>query len=289
MSNIENPDFYCVLGNPIAHSRSPAIHGRFAELTGQQLVYERRLLNLHDFAGQLNALREQCAQMQPASRLLGCNVTVPFKLDAAKMAGRKTHRVALAGASNTLTWDGYQWCADNTDGLGLIRDLTQNAGFDLAARSVLVLGAGGAAAGALAPLLEAAPQRVVIANRTLEKAQSMQQVHQPMALQHGVDLQATGLADLAGEFDLVINATATSLQGQALQIPGVRLRAGSMAYDMMYGPNAQAFLDWARQLGASGRDGLGMLVEQAAESFLIWRGVRPPSAQVLDELRRALP
>lgn len=289
MSNIEPQDFYCVLGNPIAHSRSPAIHARFAALTGQSMVYERRLLDLQDFAGQLTRLREQLAQAQPSYRLLGCNVTVPFKLDAARFAGRQTERVALAGASNTLTWDGHQWCADNTDGLGLVRDLTHNAGFDLAGRSILVLGAGGAAAGALAPLLQAAPQRLVIGNRTLEKAQALCEVHHPLARMHEVQLQALALADVQGDFDLVINATATSLQGQTIQLPGVHLASGSMAYDMMYGPNAQPFLTWATEQGATGRDGLGMLVEQAAESFLIWRGVRPPAREVLIEMRKVAP
>jgi shikimate dehydrogenase len=289
MSNTETQDFYCVLGNPISHSRSPAIHARFAELTGQQLVYERRLLALHDFAGQLNALREEMALAQPQRRFLGCNVTVPFKLDAAKAAGRQTERVALARASNTLHWDGYQWCADNTDGLGLVRDVIHNAGYDVAARSILILGAGGAAAGVLAPLLQTLPLRVVIANRTLEKAQSLVQGHQRLAETLGVHLQATDLLALKGEFDLVINGTTTSLQGQALHLPGVRLRAGSLAYDMMYGPNAQPFLTWATEQGARGRDGLGMLVEQAAESFHIWRGIRPPAAVVLQEMREALP
>ena len=289
MNKPDTLDYYCVVGNPIEHSRSPAIHTRFAQLCGQQLVYERQLFALQDFAGQLAALQNQHKGQGQAFRLLGCNVTVPFKFDAVQVAQHRTERAQLAQASNTLSWDGQQWSADNTDGLGLVRDLTHNAGFDLAGRAVLLLGAGGAAAGALAPLLQAGPSRLLIANRSLEKAQDLKARHQHVAQQHAVDLQATGLAALGGAFDLVINATASSLQGQTMDLSGLQLAAGSLAYDMMYGPKAEAFLRWASEHGATPRDGLGMLVEQAAEAFLIWRGIRPPAAQVLLEMRQALP
>jgi shikimate dehydrogenase len=289
MNNTEPMDFYCVLGNPIEHSRSPAIHARFAQLTGQRLVYERRLFALEDFAGQLALLQAQHDGQHSPFQLLGCNVTVPFKQAAAQLAHQPTSRVVLAQACNTLSWKGRQWAADNTDGLGLVRDITHNAGLDLAGRTVLMLGAGGAAAGVLAPLLETQPQRVVLANRSPEKAQALQAAHQPIARQYGVDFQATALADVKGRFDVVVNATASSLQGQAMDLSGVSLSVGGMAYDMMYGPKAQAFLTWATEHGATARDGLGMLVEQAAEAFQIWRGVRPPAAQVLSEMRRALP
>jgi len=178
--------------------------------------------------------------------------------------------------------------ADNTDGIGLVRDIEQNAGRSLAGSRVLLVGAGGAAAGALGPLIEAGPRRIVLANRTRDKAQALVGRHAALAREQGVTLSATGLDDVTGAFDVVINGTATSLAGAAVPVPAEVLQPGALACDMMYGPAAQGFLDWARAHGAVPRDGLGMLVEQAAEAFLFWRGVRPPSARVLDELRAVL-
>ena len=277
-------DAYCVMGHPVAHSRSPWIHARFAELSGQALVYERCLVPLAGFAEALQAFA--------AAGGRGCNITVPFKLEAAQLASARSERVQLAGAANTLSFgaDG-SIAADNTDGLGLVVDLTRNAGVDLAGRDVLLVGAGGAAAGALGPLLAAGPRRVVLANRTLARAEALVQSHAGLAAPQKTELLALTPqaleADLTknSSFDVVINATASSLAGGAVPVPASVLRAGSLAYDMMYGPAAQGFLDWASRHGAQPRDGLGMLVEQAAEAFALWRGVRPPGAQVLAELR----
>jgi shikimate dehydrogenase len=270
-------DLYCVMGNPVEHSRSPWIHARFAELTGQALAYERRLVPLDGFGA---ALRDFA---QAGGR--GCNITVPFKLEAAQAASVRSERVQLAGAANTLSFIDGAIHADNTDGLGLVADIEQGAGFALAGRDVLLVGAGGAAAGALGPLLAAGPRRVVVANRTLERAQALVQSHAALAALQKTELSAQSPQALEHDFDLIINATASSLAGAEVPVPARVLRPGSLAYDMMYGPAAAGFLGWARQHGATPRDGLGMLVEQAAEAFALWRGVRPPSGQVLAELR----
>lgn len=273
-------DFYCVMGNPVEHSRSPWIHARFAELTGEALRYERRLVSLTGFA--------QAVHDFAALGGCGCNVTVPFKLEAAALASHCSERVVLAGAANTLTFSAGAIVADNTDGLGLVADLTQNAGFELVGRDVLLIGAGGAAAGALGPLLAAKPRRVVVANRTLSRAQTLVTAHAALAIANHTELFATTPLALEADFDLVINASASSLAGDAVPVAATVLRSGALAYDMMYGAAAQGFLDWAGAHGAQARDGLGMLVEQAAEAFTIWRGVRPPGAQVLAELRALL-
>ena len=267
------------MGNPVEHSRSPAIHTRFAELTGQRMAYERRLVPIDAFAQGL----EDFAALGGR----GCNVTVPFKTQAAQLATQCSARVQLAGAANTLLFNSDGFYADNTDGLGLVADITRNAGFDLEGRDVLLVGAGGAAAGVLGPLLEAGAKHITVANRTLERAQALVVSHSSLAAQLQVVLHASGNMDVQGSFDLVINATASSLAGDGVPVPSRVLRPGALAYDMMYGPAAQGFMDWARNHGASARDGLGMLVEQAAEAFALWRGVRPPSAQVLAEMQAA--
>lgn len=274
-------DLYCVMGNPVAHSRSPWIHARFAALTQQPLDYQRRLVPLDGFAADLQQFLQSGGK--------GCNITVPFKLDAAQAAHTQSPRVALAGAANTLVVgkDG-RLHADNTDGLGLVADITRNAGFAIAGKDVLLIGAGGAAAGVLGPLLEQQPRSIVVCNRTFHKAQALVDTHAALAQSQKVELQAQEQQGLASSFDIIINGTAASLQGAGIPVPASVLRPGSLAYDMMYGPAAQPFLDWAQQHGAIGRDGLGMLVEQAAESFALWRGVRPPSQQVLQELRAVL-
>ena len=274
-------DLYCVMGNPVAHSRSPWIDARFAQLTQQSLHYERRLAPVDGFAASLQAFMAQGGK--------GCNVTVPFKLDAAQAAHSHSPRVALAGAANTLVIgaDG-RIHADNTDGLGLVADITRNAGVAIADRDVLLIGAGGAAAGVLGPLLEQQPRSITVCNRTAAKALELVHQHAALAAAQKVELLVQEQQGLQGDFDLIINATAASLQGAGIPVPASVLRPGSLAYDMMYGAAAQPFLDWAHQHGATGRDGLGMLVEQAAESFALWRGVRPPSPTVLQELRALL-
>ncbi|MEN2432606.1 shikimate dehydrogenase [Comamonas sp. F1-6] len=277
-------DAYCVMGNPVAHSRSPWIHARFAELTGQPVSYDRALVPLDGFA---DFVRDFAARGGK-----GCNVTVPFKLQAAELATSTSERVRLAGAANTLVFGANGIHADNTDGLGIVADITRNAGVPIAGRDVLLLGAGGAAAGALGSLLEQKPRRLVVVNRTHARAQTLVQQHAAIATLHNVELVALERqvleTDLTQNFDIIINATASSLTGAEVPAPASVLHARSLAYDMMYGPAAQNFLNWASSHGALARDGLGMLVEQAAESFALWRGVRPPSAQVLAELRALL-
>lgn len=274
-------DLYCVMGNPVAHSRSPWIHARFAQLSLQALDYRRRLVPLQGFAADLQQLLAEGGK--------GCNVTVPFKLDAAEAAHSQSPRVALAGAANTLVVsDDGRIHADNTDGLGLVADITRNAGVTITDKDILLIGAGGAAAGVLGPLLEQQPRSVTVCNRTFSKAQALVDTHAALAESQKVELKAQEQQGLDGDFDIIINATAASLQGAGIPVPASVLRPSSLAYDMMYGEAAQPFLDWAQQHGAVGRDGLGMLVEQAAESFALWRGVRPPSQQVLQELREVL-
>jgi shikimate dehydrogenase len=273
-------DSYCVMGNPISHSRSPWIHTRFAELTGQTMVYDKREVALAHFDRSVHAFIAEGGR--------GCNVTVPFKFEAAALATQTSARAQLAQACNVLTFKDGQILADNTDGVGLVRDIEHNAGRSLQHQRVLLIGAGGAAAGVLAPLLHAQPAHLSVANRTLDKAHAVVARHSALAVLQNTELVAIDLPRLEGDFDVIINATASSLSGAGVPVKASVLRPGALAYDMMYGPGAQGFMDWARQHGAVPRDGLGMLVEQAAEAFLIWRGVRPPSAQVLAELRQVV-
>jgi shikimate dehydrogenase len=273
-------DKYCVMGNPVEHSKSPWIHARFAQLTGQDLQYGKRLVPLGGFAQAVREFRAEGGK--------GCNVTVPFKFESPALATQLTPRAQLAQASNTLRFDGDAVLGDNTDGVGLVNDIRLNAGIDLTGRDLLLAGAGGAAAGVLGPLIEARPRRIVVANRTLSRAVELIDRHAVLALQLGVELAAALPAQTPGAFDVVINATASSMSGGDIPIPATALKPGALACDLMYGPAAQGFVDWARAHGATPRDGLGMLVEQAAEAFLVWRGVRPPAAQVLAELRATL-
>ncbi len=268
------------MGNPVDHSKSPWIHARFAALTGEPVEYGKRLIGLDEFPAAVRAFIAEGGK--------GCNITVPFKFQAASLVSHRSARAALAEACNILSFRGDTIVGDNTDGIGLVKDLENNAGIRLAGRDVLLLGAGGAAAGVLGPLIEARPARIVLANRTLGKARALVDRHATLAAAEGVGLQACGLDEVRGSFDVVINGTASSLSGSGVPVDARVLKPGALAYDMMYGPAAEGFLRWARDHGAVGRDGLGMLVEQAAEAFLIWRGVRPPSAQVLDELRLEL-
>ena len=270
-------DRYAVIGNPIGHSRSPFIHAQFALATGQALSYARLTCPMDGFEQEVRRFADSGAS--------GCNVTVPFKFQAPRLAARSTERAALAGAANTLRFDADGWLADNTDGVGLVRDIERNAQVTLAGRRVLLIGAGGAAAGALGALLQARPAALTIANRTLAHAHTLALRHAPLAEQEGVTLLAAALEDCGQGFDIVVNASASSLGQAAVPVPANVLAPGALALDMMYGPAAQAFLAWAEAHGARARDGLGMLVEQAAEAFYLWRGVMPQTAPVLAALR----
>jgi shikimate dehydrogenase len=273
-------DRYAVIGNPVEHSRSPGIHAEFAAQTGATLRYERLLSPLDGFAATVAAFAAAGAR--------GCNVTVPFKFEACQLASRHSPRAALAQAANVLRFDAQGWWADNTDGVGLVRDVTRNAGVALAGRRVLLVGAGGAAAGVLGPLLEAKPADLMLANRSVAKAQDLATRHEPLARQHGVALRAGGLQDCGTAFDVVINASSSSLAGSQVPMSPAVLRPGALAVDLMYGHAARGFLAWAAAHGAVGRDGLGMLVEQAAEAFQVWRGVMPDTAAVLAALRQSV-
>ena len=277
-------DNYFVLGNPIAHSKSPQIHARFAELTGQVMAYQACLVPLDGFAATL------AQRVQGGAR--GCNITVPFKFEAFQAAHTQSDRAQLAQAANTLAVENGQIHADNTDGVGLVNDIQNHAGVSLAGRDVLLIGAGGAGAGALGPLLMAGPRRLVLANRTRAKADALVARHQAHPSLHEAlqktELFAQDLQALEGDFDVIINASASSLSGGGVPVDSRVLKPGALAYDMMYGPAADGFMHWAHAHGACPRDGLGMLVEQAAEAFALWRGVRPPTAQVLQEMRARL-
>ncbi len=277
-------DQYVVIGHPVEHSQSPFIHAEFARQTGQALHYGRLLCPLDGFE---TALRD-FARGSSAGPARGCNVTLPFKFDALRLCPRSSERAALAGAANTLRFDDGHWYADNTDGAGLVRDIEQGAGVALAGGKLLVVGAGGAAAGVLGPLLVRRPALLVLANRSVDKALALVERHRFAARSAGCELRATGLNDCGTGFDLVVNATATSLQGAASPVDASVLGADTLAVDLMYGAPAAPFLAWARQHGAAARDGLGMLVEQAAEAFELWRGVRPQTAPVLAALRARL-
>ncbi|HNE16944.1 MAG TPA: shikimate dehydrogenase [Rhodocyclaceae bacterium] len=273
-------DRYAVIGNPIAHSKSPRIHALFAAQTAQALSYEALLGPLGAFAATVDAFR--------AAGGRGLNVTVPFKLDAFTYATRRTPRAEAAGAVNTLAFGPDEVLGDNTDGAGLLRDITVNLGCPLTERRVLLLGAGGAARGSLLPLLLTEPARLVVANRSSAKAVALAAEFARLpSCAVAVKLEGCGFADLAGaQFDVVINATSASLGDAAPDLPDGLYAPASLAYDMMYGKGDTPFLAAARAQGA-GRlaDGLGMLVEQAAESFALWRGVRPDTAPVLAALR----
>lgn len=282
-------DRYAVLGHPVAHSQSPFIHAAFAQATGQAMHYGRIECPLGGFE---RSVREFIASADAAAGLgpaRGCNITVPFKFEVLPLAARVTPCAALAQAANVLCFDtDGGWLADNSDGAGLARDLQQGAGWSLAGKRLLLIGAGGAAAGVLGPLIEAGPAALVVANRTLSKAEALVQRHRALAAEHRVALQCAGLADCGQGHDVVINSSASSLAGAPPPVHEAVLARGSLAVDLMYGPAAQPFLDWAARHGATGRDGLGMLVEQAAGAFALWRGVMPETAPVLALLRARL-
>ena len=279
-------DRYCVLGNPVAHSRSPAIHAQFAAQCGQDMSYEAVLAPVDGFAATV-------AQFVAAGGK-GANVTVPFKEEAFRLSVRRSARAERAGAVNTLVFGADGIFGDNTDGAGLVRDIEANLGIALAGQRILLLGAGGAARGVIEPLLACRPASLFIANRNADKAEALARefadLGTTMEAEAGPRVDAGNFAKTAGlRFDIVINATSASLSGASLPLPAGIYAPGSLAYDMMYGKGETPFLAQARQQGAARLvDGLGMLVEQAAEAFLVWRGVRPETAPVLAELRRQL-
>jgi len=274
-------DRYAVIGHPVAHSRSPDIHAAFARATGEDIEYLRLLAPLDGFAATLDAFR--------AGGGRGANITVPFKEEACRAATRLSDRAEAAGAVNTISFrDGAVW-GDNTDGVGLVRDLMQNLGIALAGRRILLLGAGGAARGAVGALLAQQPRSLAIANRTATRAQTLVALFAPAASRDAIALSACGFDALVdGGFDVVVNATSASLAGEAPPLPANIFARDALAYDMMYGKGDTPFMAQARIAGANVADGLGMLVEQAAESFHIWRGVRPETGPVLEALRRSL-
>ena len=263
------PDRYAVIGNPVAHSKSPWIHAQFARATGEDIDYGRIEAPLDGFARAVEAFRAQGGR--------GLNVTLPFKSEAFRFCAATSERATAAQAVNTLVLDrGRPW-GDNTDGVGLVRDLAVNLGRKLAGAHILLMGAGGAAQGAIGPLAQAGPAAIVIANRTVPRAQALA-ARVPGA-------SACGYEALAGRsFDLVVNATSAGLAGELPPLPAGLFRPGALAYEMVYG-RVTPFMAMARAAGAQVSDGLGMLVEQAAESFLVWRGVRPQTASVLAALR----
>ncbi|CAG0966035.1 shikimate dehydrogenase [Burkholderiales bacterium] len=269
-------DRYAVIGHPVAHSKSPEIHAAFAAATGQAMRYERLLAPLDDFFGTLEQFRREGG--------VGANVTLPFKLEAYAATREHSARAVQAGAVNTLAWRGDHWFGDNTDGIGLVRDLRQNLGCRLTDQRVLVLGAGGAARGILGPLLAAHPAMLVLSNRTVKKADELA----ALFAEDGPIVSETA-RNLAGQsFDLVINATSSSVSESAHPLPWPEglFVPGALAYDLMYAQEPTSFLRWAEAQGAARlADGLGMLVEQAAESFFLWRSLRPATRPVLEALR----
>jgi shikimate dehydrogenase len=269
-------DRYAVIGHPVAHSKSPLIHQAFARATGQQMSYELLPAPLDGFL--------TTAQRFAAEGGKGLNVTVPFKLEAFAMATERSARAEEAEACNTLAWRGDHWCGDNTDGVGLMRDLTHNLHESLAGRDVLVLGAGGAARGILGPLLAKTPRSVVLVNRTERRAAELA----ASFAQHG-PVVAMSSAQLEGSrFHVVVNATSIGINGDVPENlwPLRPFVVGGLAYDLVYADAATPFLRWASQQAAERTaDGLGMLIEQAAESFVLWRGVRPETSPVFAMLR----
>jgi shikimate dehydrogenase len=263
-------DRYAVIGHPVAHSKSPWIHAEFARQTNQEVAYGRIEAPLDGFERTVEEFR--------ASGGRGANITLPFKEQAfAFCKDAVTDRARTVGVVNTLVFESGKVRGDNTDGVGLLRDLAVNLGRKLAGARVLLMGAGGAAQGVLVPLLEAGPSRLVVANRSEDKARAM-------ARRYGA-AAGGGYSDLRGEqFDLLINATSAGLAGEAPPLSASQFARGALAYDMVYGRDTP-FLALARAAGAAVHDGSGMLVEQAAESFLVWRGVRPDTAPVLAALR----
>ena len=271
------PARYAVMGNPVVHSKSPRIHQLFAHQFGHHIEYISILVDVDAFPQAVEQFRTAGGK--------GLNITVPFKLGAFRMVDRLSDRARLAGAVNTLMFepDGKVF-GDNTDGTGLVHDIEINLGIHLRGKQILILGAGGAVRGVLGPILKHHPAKVIIANRTVSKARELVVQFR----EHG-PVEACGYPELKGKhFDIVINGTSAGLKGQVPPLPETLFTRGALAYDMMYGDKPTAFLDWAMLHGANqAADGLGMLVEQAAESYFLWHGVRPDTRPVIAALRKS--
>ena len=268
-------DQYAVIGHPISHSKSPKIHQTFARQTGQSLEYRAIDIYPDDVAGQIQ-------QLHDALKLKGLNVTVPYKETMWSLISDLSDRAQRAGAVNTvvISQSGHLF-GDNTDGIGLCRDLLDNHQLQINGKRILLLGAGGASRGVTGPLLEQNPASLFIANRTAQKAVNLAHDFRDLG-----PVTGGGWDDINGQFDLLINATAASLQGEVPPVSPAVLADGAACYDMMYGDKDTAFVQWAKQQGVNrAYDGLGMLVEQAAEAFYIWRHVRPDSQAVIEQLR----
>jgi shikimate dehydrogenase len=268
-------DRYAVFGNPIAHSKSPFIHEQFARQLDQQLTYDRQLVDVEGFTEAASAFFSAGGK--------GLNITVPFKLEAYQFADSLSGRARDAGAVNTLSRAASGAIqGDNTDGVGLLRDLVENHRWQLSSQRVLLLGAGGAVRGVIGPLLAQQPASLWVANRTVTKAETLADL-----FKHQGEVLGVGFNQLGGQqFDVVINGTSASIAGDLPPLPESLLAPGARCYDMMYQAQPTVFMQWAQQHGAATvADGLGMLVEQAAESFSIWRGQRPATAAVIKALR----
>ena len=272
-------DFYAVIGNPIHQSKSPLIHGMFAQATGQDMHYSAIEGPLDGFAGAVDAFR--------AAGGLGLNITTPFKLDAFAYATECSERAQLAGAANAVKFDGKRVLAENFDGIGLVRDVVHNLNCPLKARRVLLLGAGGAARGALLPFLAHEPAELVIANRSLNNAQALVRIAEASG---AGPVRGCTYQELAGQaFDVVFNATSASLRTELPPVPASVFAPGALAYELAYGKGLTPFLRMARNAGVLQlADGVGMLAEQAAEAFEWWRGVRPDTRAVIEKLTVAL-
>jgi shikimate dehydrogenase len=272
----KKPKRFAVFGHPVRHSKSPLIHQQFARQFNHVIEYTAIDVDPGGFT--------QAVEQFRAAGALGCNVTVPFKLEAYYLAENKSERAELAEACNTLKFekDGRIF-GDNTDGAGIVHDIERNLNMSLKGKKVLVMGAGGAVRGVLAPMLKHNPQQVFIVNRTVSKARDL-----AAAFAEHAKLEAIGYDELRGKhFDIVINGTTASLKGEVPPLPETLFTRNALAYDMMYGDRPTAFMNWAQLHGAQQVvDGLGMLVEQAAESYFVWMGVRPATRPVIQELRK---
>ena len=275
-------DRYAVIGNPISHSKSPLIHAEFAKQTGQELHYGTVLAPLDGFVAEVKAFVKMGGR--------GLNVTLPFKLEAFGLATEKSPRALDAGAVNVLKFVGDSIVGDNTDGVGLVRDVSQNLGFSIRGKRVLLIGAGGGARGVIYPLLQEGPQSLTIANRTVATAARLVARYFEISYFKPTQLAAVSFSELKGlQFDLVINASSASVKGESLPLPADIFARASLAYEMMYGKGRTPFMQFARNDGAGKvADGVGMLIEQAAESFFIWRGIRPDTRPVFSKLKNSL-
>ena len=275
MVNREMTDHYAVIGNPISHSKSPLIHTEFAKQTGQDLDYITREIPLDDLANGLKQLQEEGFN--------GINITVPFKQQAWQIVTNRSDHATRAGAINTIIFnDDGSLYGDNTDGIGLCRDLVDNHQIELKGKRILLLGAGGAARGVIEPLLKYHPAELFIANRTASKAKDLAKLYADFGT-----IQGGGFEDLSTSYDVIINATAASLKGEVPPLPDNILNANASCYDMMYSDTDTAFISWAKQHGANKTiNGLGMLIEQAAEAFRIWRDVKPETKTVINQFRK---